>query len=272
MLELREKPVVSASRVVLENKQPRRLMLALVLLLVALGGVLVRDRQFWFGTSESLEDEPEVAHRAVATSVPKTPARPVITGKKQVAAAAKNSAEPKSADAPAVTTTRTVLPPLDVEVVAGDAHRTVHPGSNSTKVAIPNSAAGAQSASTFAPATTAAERERLSTNAAPEAAQPATSYPLLAQHMDVRGSVVLLAVIGADGIIQNLRVLSGPGILTPAAQQAVREWRFKPIIQNGQAVESQAKITVNFNIKVADGSTNPTLAESRADDIRILSR
>ncbi len=82
--------------------------------------------------------------------------------------------------------------------------------------------------------------------------------------MNVQGSVVLQAVIGTDGVIQNLHVLSGPAILASAAQQAVREWRFKPIVQNGQPVETKAKITVNFTIKVADGSGNTTLAESRS--------
>jgi hypothetical protein len=66
-------------------------------------------------------------------------------------------------------------------------------------------------------------------------------------------------------------VLSGPAILASAAQQAVREWRFKPMLQNGQAVESKAKITVNFTIKVAD-SSRTTLAESRSDGSQVLSR
>jgi hypothetical protein len=57
-------------------------------------------------------------------------------------------------------------------------------------------------------------------------------------------------------------VLSGPAILASAAQQAVREWRFKPVLQNGSAVETKARITVNFTIKVAD-NTGTTLAQSR---------
>jgi periplasmic protein TonB len=64
--------------------------------------------------------------------------------------------------------------------------------------------------------------------------------------------VVLQALIGADGVIEDLRVMSGPAILVSAAQQAVREWRFKPYLQNGQPVETKAKITVNFTIKVSD--------------------
>jgi len=180
--------------------------------------------------------------------------------KKQISTA-KPTPEPQPADAPA-TVTRTVLPPLDVEVVAGDAHRRIHPGSNTTKVELTRPA---QSAATFAPATEAAELERMSADI------PEPSYPLLAQHMNVQGSVILQAIIGADGVVQDLHVLSGPGILASAAQEAVREWRFKPILQNGHAVETKAKITVNFTIKVADNS-GTTLAETHTEGIRILSR
>jgi protein TonB len=90
--------------------------------------------------------------------------------------------------------------------------------------------------------------------------------------MNVQGSVVLKAVIGADGIISDLHILSGPAILAAAAQQAVREWRFKPVLQNGQPVETMAKIVVNFSIKVADDSEKTTVAESRANDLLIFTR
>jgi TonB family protein len=80
------------------------------------------------------------------------------------------------------------------------------------------------------------------------------------------------AVINADGTIQNLRILSGVSILASAAQQAVREWRFKPIYQNGQPVESKAKITVNFTIKVGDSVPGNTLAQSANSDQLIISR
>jgi protein TonB len=96
------------------------------------------------------------------------------------------------------------------------------------------------------------------------------SYPALAQHMNVQGSVVLQALIGADGRVQNLRVTSGPQILAAAAQQAVREWQFKPVYQNGQPVETRATITVNFTIKVNDSIANTSLAQN--DDAVVISR
>jgi len=274
MLELKPKATAGGSsqaRLAAESSQPRRLMLALVLLLIALAGVLVKDWQFWFGPEPSLLDsdgaQPKVASKAVAKSTPAVanpaPSAPALAGKKQISAA-KTSSEPKPAEAPVVATKRTVLPPLDVEVVAGDKHSKIHPGSNSAELEItsPEAAASAE----FAAATNAAERERMSTET------PQASYPLLAQHMKVQGSVVLQAIISADGVVQDIHVLSGPSILASAARQAVSEWRFKPVLQNGQRVETKADITVNFTIRVADGSEKITMAESRAADNLIITR
>ena len=189
-------------------------------------------------------------------------------GAEQVAAA--------PAEQPAVATTRTALPPLDVEVVAGSKHSEIHPPAPA-KVEVPSSsltASSIQPAPSIEPVTEAAQREpiqKVAATHAPRAAFHAT-YPVLAQHMNVQGSVVLQAVISADGVIEDLRVLSGPAILSAAAQQAVREWRFKPMYQNGQAVESKAKITVSFSIKVADTMPKATLADSRTADPSLLNR
>jgi len=261
MLQLNPGSTVEASQAPdFRARQPRRLVLALMLLVIALVGVLVRDRDFWFGSERSTLDsdvyEPAVAPHTPPKSVPSAaapvqPAPAPAHAKKQLPVA-QAPAAPKAAESPAVAMNRTVLPPLDVEVVAGDTHRTVHPGSNAAKVEIahPGTAAPAKSATALAAATNAADRERMTIDTGAQQ----TSYPLLAQHMNVQGSVVLQAIIGADGIIQNLQVVSGPSILASAAQQAVREWHFKPMLQNGQPVETKAKITVNFTIKVADNS------------------
>src|SRR5256885_7974676 len=159
MLELKAKPTE-----VMEKQQPRRLMLALVLLLVALAGVVAKDRQFWFGTEQLTidADEPSTTQTTAKVIPPTTKKTQLVAtpSKKQIAVA-KTPAQAQSVDAPAVATTRTVLPPLDVEVIAGDSHKTVRPGSNSTKLEIarPSAAAPATSASTVAPTIDAAERE-----------------------------------------------------------------------------------------------------------------
>jgi TonB family protein len=275
MLELNQNRPVGhpQARKSTPDQQPRKLLLALILLLVALVAVLIMDRQFWFGSQQATIDndvpETQAAQQAAPATKPAV-APPVVkkatsTRSSETKSSTQSSTQPKPADTPVVE--RTPLAPLDVEVVAGNNHRTVHPGSNAARVeteepANPN----------FRAATNAAEREPVTAAAlhAPEGSYKA--YPVLAQHMNVQGAVVLQALISAEGVVQNMKVLSGPAILASAAEQAVSEWRFKPIMQNGQAVESKAKITVNFTIKVADSSTTDTLAETRSDEIFILSR
>lgn len=73
-------------------------------------------------------------------------------------------------------------------------------------------------------------------------------YPPLARSARIQGTVVLQAVIGKDGTIQNLRAVSGHPMLTPAAIEAVKQWRYKPYFLNGEPVEVDTQITVNFTL------------------------
>jgi len=74
------------------------------------------------------------------------------------------------------------------------------------------------------------------------------TYPPLARTARVQGAVQLAAVIGKDGAVQNLHVLSGHPLLTQAALDAVKQWRYKPYILNGEPVEVDTQITVNFTL------------------------
>lgn len=74
------------------------------------------------------------------------------------------------------------------------------------------------------------------------------TYPPLARTARVQGSVVLAAIIGKDGTIQNLHVISGHPLLTQAALDAVKQWRYRPYILNGEPVEVDTQVTVNFNL------------------------
>ena len=282
MLELSQSrsAVSGQTRISARHQQSRKLLIALGLLLVALVAVLINDRQFWFGTEQATieSDMPETQPVAQTTPAPVViPERPVaVPVARKPVSAPKVEVNTTPAELPAVATTRTALPPLDVEVVAGSKHSEIHPPAPA-KVEVPSSsltASSIQPAPSIQPVTEAAQREPITRTAAiqPPQASYRTTYPVLAQHMNVQGSVVLQAVIGADGMIEDLRVLSGPAILSAAAQQAVREWRFKPMFQNGQAVESKAKITVNFSIKVADTFPKSTLAESRPSDQSLVNR
>jgi protein TonB len=76
--------------------------------------------------------------------------------------------------------------------------------------------------------------------------QPA--YPPLAKQARIQGSVVLQAVIGKDGSIQNLKAVSGHPMLIPSALDAVRQWRYKPYFLNGEPVEVDTQVTVNFTL------------------------
>jgi periplasmic protein TonB len=76
--------------------------------------------------------------------------------------------------------------------------------------------------------------------------QPA--YPPLARQARIQGSVLLQAEISKDGSIQNLRLISGHPMLAPAAIEAVKQWKYKPYILNGEPVEVETQITVNFTL------------------------
>jgi protein TonB len=68
-------------------------------------------------------------------------------------------------------------------------------------------------------------------------------YPAIAKLSRTSGAVVLNAVIAADGTIQKLRVVTGSPLLAGAAVAAVREWRYRPTLLNGQPVEVETLIT-----------------------------
>jgi TonB family protein len=71
-------------------------------------------------------------------------------------------------------------------------------------------------------------------------------YPRNALSMHVEGAVQLMATVSATGNITAVKVLSGDGLLTKAAIDAVKQWKYKPYRLNGEPVEIQTQITVNF--------------------------
>jgi periplasmic protein TonB len=74
------------------------------------------------------------------------------------------------------------------------------------------------------------------------------TYPPLAKQARIQGSVVLQAEISKDGTIQNLQLLSGHPMLAPAAIEAVRQWRYKPYLLNGEPVAVETQVVVNFSL------------------------
>jgi protein TonB len=74
------------------------------------------------------------------------------------------------------------------------------------------------------------------------------TYPPLARAARVQGEVVLSAIIDANGQITNLQLVSGHPMLVPSAISAVKQWRYKPYLLNGQPVEVETTITVIFSL------------------------
>jgi len=74
------------------------------------------------------------------------------------------------------------------------------------------------------------------------------NYPPLARQARIQGSVLLQAEISKDGTIENLHLISGHPMLAPAAIEAVKQWKYKPYILNGEPVEVETQITVNFTL------------------------
>jgi len=201
-----------------QERQRRKLLVAIVLLLSAVILVLGKDRDFWSSSNETPATED-----AQSASLATTPALASPTAPKATSTVATNSAP--------ATTKRAALPRVKVNVAAAGSH----------------SAGQARTAR----ATNAAEAVQMASAKAPVVE---SAYPLLAGQMSVQGSVLMQALIAANGVVEDLRVLSGPTILVPAAREAVRQWKFKPYLENGKPVETQARVTVNFTIKVSNNT------------------
>ena len=77
---------------------------------------------------------------------------------------------------------------------------------------------------------------------------PRPAYPPIARTTRTQGTVRIQALIGRDGIIGNLQLVSGPPLLVAAAMEAVRQWRYQPTLLNGEPVEVITEIDVNFTL------------------------
>jgi periplasmic protein TonB len=74
------------------------------------------------------------------------------------------------------------------------------------------------------------------------------NYPPLARQARIQGTVILQAEISKTGDIQNLRLISGHPMLAPAAIDAVKQWKYKPYLLNGEPVEVETTVQVNFTL------------------------
>ncbi len=233
-----------------------RIILLLALLLAATVAVAVKYRAYWLDSA--VYEQPADAQLAAdAAKEAERHTRPVHSKKAGAKGMSMSAAAATAAEATAAEVTEpsrpheTVIPPLRVDVrYASGVHRTLLARNSAVHVdmdrdtadspALPTPEAGALKPSetvTFSPQTV---------EVVVRPVEPV--YPPLAQQSNVQGSVVLRARINEAGTVQSLQVISGPDILTTAALEAVRQWRFKPHYEAGVPVPTETQITVNFTI------------------------
>src|SRR5271167_3765265 len=230
-----------------EQKQVRLMRVALGLLCLAFVVVAAKNGQFWsdylFPEDQVVQSEPAqpATTDTVVQSQPQT-AQTEATSHPSSRAKSRRHVKVVSAPAsqkiaPVITASnRTVLPPLEIEVVAGNRHQNVQSNKRSINVEMQpaQEAAASQQTSSVAPVsgndgvtTSASDRTVISRSAADVVShQVEPNYPLLAKQMKVQGAVIMQALIGRSGNIQDLHVLSGPAILSAAAREAVKQWHF----------------------------------------------
>jgi periplasmic protein TonB len=73
-------------------------------------------------------------------------------------------------------------------------------------------------------------------------------YPVIARNVRLEGTVVLQATISKTGTIENLHVVSGPPLLQQASIDAVKQWQYRPYLLNGEPVEMETTVNVDFKL------------------------
>jgi protein TonB len=71
-------------------------------------------------------------------------------------------------------------------------------------------------------------------------------YPQLARQSGAAGEVILSAMVGVDGKVKDVKVVSGHPLLRNAAIAAVKQWVYRPTLLNGQPIEAETRILLNF--------------------------
>jgi len=74
------------------------------------------------------------------------------------------------------------------------------------------------------------------------------AYPKQARARKLQGIVVLEAIVSKKGSVDSLQLVSGDSVLAQAAADAVKQWKYKPYLHNGEATEFQTKITIDFKL------------------------
>jgi TonB family protein len=73
-------------------------------------------------------------------------------------------------------------------------------------------------------------------------------YPPIARQLKIEGAVEVEAVVGEDGLVESVNIVSGNPMLTKPAVEAIRKWKFTPQVQDGKPTRAIAPITLNFKM------------------------
>ena len=84
------------------------------------------------------------------------------------------------------------------------------------------------------------------------------TYPELASETHVEGRVSLACIIGRDGSVLKIEVKKGHPLLIQAAIDAVAQWKFKPLVLNGQTVEMDTTVNIDFQLRKSQKNADPT--------------
>jgi TonB family protein len=87
--------------------------------------------------------------------------------------------------------------------------------------------------------------------------QPMPVYPQIAKQAKISGTVVLHAIIGKDGMVNDLQYISGPPLLMRAAMDAVRQWEYEPTLLNGEPMTVDATVSVVFTLNNSAPPSSP---------------
>jgi TonB family protein len=231
------------------RKRHHRIIFASALLSAVLAAIVVKYRPFWFDSLSFERAENQTTSDAITKSKPQVKsakARRGTTNQRTPSASTQQMAE--SSERPDF-----VIAPLRIDVTySSGKHETLLARNSAVNIDMQRDVWQSVTFPAPAPETgviQAAERVHLSPQTAEVVADPVEPvYPRLAQQSRVEGSVVLHVRVNKDGVVQALTVISGPDILTAAAVEAVKQWRFKPHYESGEAVPTETRITVNFTI------------------------
>jgi protein TonB len=208
---------------------------------VAVAGLLMLPVIYGEGLPQQLQSIARIVAPAPPPGIPATPH--AQTAQASNMSSAETLIEPQTIPSHTLIVTDEVVPPMPdggVYVMNGTGDRwTNNPVMHSILTTVPTVVPPPMHATVHLPPVSRIMEGNLIYKVQPD-------YPPLARQARIQGAVVLQAVISREGTIEKLQVMSGHPMLGPSALAAVKQWRYRPYFLNGEPVEVETQVTVNF--------------------------